>query len=149
MRTRGFTAAAVLVASAGLLIPASATAAPVEHDNAAGSGTLAAGDMLSLGANGTVDGANGMAHYKVPDVGTILVDVTCLQVTGNSAVFAGTVRRATGAFEDRTDVKGQVIDNGADPDLLALSTQQGVDCNVPPPQVFHEVVSGNFVVHDR
>jgi galactitol-specific phosphotransferase system IIC component len=76
--------------------------------------------------------------------------VVCANVVGSSAVVAGTVKRATGVLADRTNLKLQVIDGGATmADQLAVSSQVGTDCAVPPPQFFHTVVDGNLVVHDR
>ncbi len=122
-------------------------------DRISGSGRIAGGGQIVLSAHSSAgDEGSGVLHYRVPGVGEITADIVCVHATGNRAVFAGTVRTATGALADRTDVKGEIIDGGQPaeaPDQAALSSQQGTDCTIPPPQVFHEVVSGNYVVQDR
>ena len=145
---------AVAVGLVVIALPAVANGVVGSGDRASGSAEIEGNSRRVIveahdAGNGIV---NGRVSYRVYGVGTIEADVTCVDATGNTAIVAGTVTEATGAFSDRTDVKLRIIDNGppgGTPDTIRLSTQLGTQCTDPGPGFDHPVENGNYAVQDR
>lgn len=149
LRTRLLAVGLIVIA-----LPAVAQGAGKSGDRVSGSGEIQANTQKVIveahnAGNGSV---NGHIIYRVFGVGAIEADVNCVEVTGNTAIVAGTVTEGTGAFFDRTDVKLRIIDNGppgGTPDTVRISSQLGTQCTDPGPGFDHPVDDGNFVVQDR
>ena len=98
---------------------------------------------FSIDAGSDAAGGNpsGTVSFQSPPIGNPHGPVTCLAVSGNTAVIG---------FGDPTDSSVvEVVDNGAIglPDLIALA--RGTNCGVDPNLSPIPLVSGDIVVHDE